>query len=436
MPRTRAAPLPTSPPVSETDRDPSPLPAAEPAEADTRAPVAASAETAVAAPEAASPASETTGRAEGTGGAVSALHQRIHDLTTDIGAVLHANTSTLFMAHHALDVAIHALAPNPFPDSGTPTTDEVDAALAGPAQAAARAIDKLLQLMAERDEGETSALREELAGSAVQLADFVAHIHIEEIRASTLRSIACRLQEIVDETPPHTFPRETLRQLRQAAHEVERVTALAALLQTRSAILQMDYTIRSFREFVTADLRRREPPRKLRVARLIESAYRQLAEYAHASHVNLRRKHEAPGAEVTGVKRELVRAIANLLHNAIKYSWRRDKGAPAWVEVRVTRQDQHVCLAFENWGVPISSHEIRDGLIFELGYRGQWSTDRGRLGTGVGLTDARDIVQKHKGRLTVESRPARTWGPDDTESDEYYRQPFLTTVTICLPETI
>ncbi|HWN71951.1 MAG TPA: HAMP domain-containing sensor histidine kinase, partial [Haliangium sp.] len=248
--------------------------------------------------------------------------------------------------------------------------------------------------------------------------------------------IACRIQEVVDGTPPQTLPKETLRQLRQAAHDMERITALAALLQARSAILQMDYTIRSFREFVTADLRHRETPRKLRVARLIESAYRQLAEYAHASNVLLRRKHDAPGAEVFGIKRELVRALANLLHNAIKYSWRRERSDPAWVEVRVTRQDQYVCIAFENWGVPISAREISEGMIFELGYRGKWSTDRGRLGTGIGLTDARDVAEKHKGRLIVESRPARTWGPEDPDSDEYYRQPFLTTVTVWVPEAI
>ena len=433
--------------MSESDRDPPPQGAAEPARAQSSAAAAApgasaspadptylgdSGVFALQAPEEGSP----EGAAEGS---VRALHQRIHELITDIGAVLHANTSTLLMAQQAMDAALHALAPNPFHADGVPTTDEVDAALTGPAQATARAIDKMLRLLSERgaptDEAD-SALREELAEDAATLSDFVTHIPIQESRASTLRTIACRIQEIVDGTPPQTLPKEILRQLRQATHDMERITALAALLQARSAILQMDYTIRSFREFVTADLRHRETPRKLRVARLIESAYRQLAEYAHASNVLLRRKHDAPGAEVFGIKRELVRALANLLHNAIKYSWRRERSDPAWVEVRVTRQDQYVCIAFENWGVPISAREISEGMIFELGYRGKWSTDRGRLGTGIGLTDARDVAEKHKGRVTVESRPARTWGPEDPDSDEYYRQPFLTTVTVWLPEAI
>jgi signal transduction histidine kinase len=375
-----------------------------------------------------------------TAGAEDALTKRVHELTTDIGAVLHANTSTLLMAHHALDVAIRSLAPSPFTNDGAPTNDEVEAALTGPATAAARAIDKVLALLAEPERGATvpgvEPLREELADFAGTLVDFVNAIPIEETRPSTLRTIACRIEQIVDELPHQALPKEVMRHLRQSAHEVERITALATLLQTRSAILQMDYTIRSFREFVTTDLRRREPARRLRVAKLLESAYRQLADYAHSSHVMLRRKFEAPGAEIAGVKRELVRALANLLHNAIKYSWRRERSDPAWVEVRVYRQDGNVCIAFENWGVPISAREIDEGMIFELGYRGKWATDRGRLGTGVGLTDARDVAEKHKGKLLVESRPARPWGPDDPDSEEYYRQPFLTTVTLCLPEAI
>ncbi|WP_428267794.1 sensor histidine kinase [Haliangium sp.] len=365
------------------------------------------------------------------------LHRRIEELTFDIGAVLHANTSTLLMAHHALDVAIRALGPSPY-QSETPTDDEIDDVLREPARQAARAIEKLIEVHAEpgRPQAFDQEELEELGESAETLADHVAHIPIAGIRASALRSIACRVQDLIAAAPPHTLPKQVLRQVRHSAREVERCTAVASFLQARSAILQMDYTIRSFREFVTTDLRRREPTARLRLARLIESAHRQLADYAQASNVEVKRSHQAPGAEVLGVKRELVRAFGNLLHNAIKYSWRRDKSVPAWVEIKIWRDDGRVCVAFSNWGVPISQSELDRGMIFELGYRGKWSVDRGRLGTGIGLTDARAVVEKHRGTLTVKSHPARPWGPDDPDSEEYYRQPFLTTVTICLPELV
>jgi signal transduction histidine kinase len=124
--------------------------------------------------------------------------------------------------------------------------------------------------------------------------------------------------------------------------------------------------------------------------------------------------------------------LSNLLHNAIKYTWRRDKTIMPWVQVRAFQEGQFICVEFENWGVPISHEEIEQKLIFQLGYRGKWSTDRGRLGTGIGLTDADRVARVHGGEIRVESKPA---APALHPQDEtmYYKQPFKTQVTLCLP---
>ena len=373
-----------------------------------------------------------------------ALHRRVQELTADIGAVLHANTSTLFMAHHSLDVAIRALAPNPYPPDRVPTAQDVDAVLAQPVKATVRAIDKLLAILDDPDRADDGSMSratrrswaEELGDLRITLDDYIVHIPIEESRTSALRTIACRIQDILAQLPAGRLPREPMRNLRRAAHEIERLTALASLLQTRAAIMQMDYSIRSFREFVTTDLRRHEERRRLRVAALIEEAHRQLADYAYTTNVEIRPHNQAPDAEVLGVERDLVRTMANLLHNAVKYSWRRNESLRPWVEVRTYRGDGNIYIELENWGVPVSPHEIEREMVFELGYRGKWSTDRSRLGTGIGLTDARDVAERHRGSLEIRSRPARSWGPDDPEHEEYYRQPFLTTVTVCLPEAV
>lgn len=368
-----------------------------------------------------------------------ALSRRVHELTTDIGAVLHANTSTLFMAHQSLDVAIRALGPNPYTPDQVPTAQEVDTVLAQPVKATVRALDDLLAVLDDPDRAGASMLRssiDELRDLRITLDDYIVHMPIEESRSAALRTMACRIQDILAQLPAGRLPREPVRNLRRAAHEVERLTALASLLQTRSAILQMDFSIRSFREFVTTDLRRHEVRQRLRVATLIEEAHRQLADYAYATGVEIKPRNQAPDAEIMGIERELVRTIANLLHNAVKYSWRRDDLVRPWIEVRTYRSQGNVCIELENWGVPVSSQEIEQGMVFELGYRGKWSTDRGRLGTGIGLTDARDVAERHRGSLAIRSRPARNWGPEDPEHEEYYRQPFLTTVTVCLPEAV
>jgi signal transduction histidine kinase len=103
-----------------------------------------------------------------------------------------------------------------------------------------------------------------------------------------------------------------------------------------------------------------------------------------------------------------------------------------WVQVSAYQDEQKICVAFENWGVPISRDEVEQRLIFQLGYRGKWSTDRGRLGTGIGLTDADRVARAHGGAVIVESKPASpTLYPQNEEV--YYKQPFKTQVTLCLP---
>ena len=55
------------------------------------------------------------------------------------------------------------------------------------------------------------------------------------------------------------------------------------------------------------------------------------------------------------------------------------------------------------------------------------SGDRRRMGTGMGLTDARETARKHGGDVIIKSLPA------SGKSELDYNQPFLTTATLILP---
>ena len=61
-------------------------------------------------------------------------------------------------------------------------------------------------------------------------------------------------------------------------------------------------------------------------------------------------------------------------------------------------------VSIKSYGCPITKDEIRERKIFELGYRGEFSGDRGRQGTGSGLYIADRIVYAHYGKIEVESR--------------------------------
>ena len=125
---------------------------------------------------------------------------------------------------------------------------------------------------------------------------------------------------------------------------------------------------------------------------------------------------------------EITRAIQNLLHNAIKYSWARGE-KKAWVTVSVGINELAMAeVVVENWGVPIPEEEIRLDLIFRFGFRGRFSSDRGRMGTGVGLADSVSVAKAHKGSLRIESRPA---APDGNPKE--YDKPFITRVYLALP---
>jgi signal transduction histidine kinase len=81
-----------------------------------------------------------------------------------------------------------------------------------------------------------------------------------------------------------------------------------------------------------------------------------------------------------------------------------------------------------NWGVGIESDEIDSGLIYNLGYRGRLA-QQGFPGTGVGLTDAKRVIEASGGRLEVYSE--RTGGSEDISRSDL----FLTKVVILLPGT-
>ncbi|CAG1004018.1 partial Sensor histidine kinase CusS, partial [Gammaproteobacteria bacterium] len=208
---------------------------------------------------------------------------------------------------------------------------------------------------------------------------------------------------------------------------------LIDILMTLAAIIQMDSTLRSLRDFITADVRKHEERKRLSLKHLIEQAITHMIEFAKSSRVDIVRKERDFDAEVEGIERDLVRALQNLLHNAIKYSWRRDRARAPWITIRAYARDQFACVEFENWGVAISQEEIDNALIFQLGYRGKWSKDRGRLGTGIGMTDAKRVAQDHRGDVLVTSRPAVS-GAHRADDLDYYSQPFITTVTFCLPQ--
>ncbi len=365
----------------------------------------------------------------------TALRGRIEELTFDIGRILHANTSTLLMAQQTLDGVAEALAQRPLKDLIATPVEEMDEQLLKDGEALANALQKLLEVVppTRRAQVLSPSDWELLESRIAPLRNTRDLIPEMEMRVPALRGAAHQVILVGRGAKPGTLPREALREVLQAAQHLESTACLIDVLLSRMAIIQMDTTLRSLRDFITSDVRVHEPSKRLSVKALTDQTIAHMAEYAKSSRVDIARRDRDLDVMVDGIERDLVRAFSNLLHNAIKYSWRRDRSKSPWVTIRTYKQEGMACIEFENWGVPIAQEEIEQGLIFQIGYRGKWSKDRGRLGTGIGLTDAKRTAEAHHGDLHVASRPSNP-GWVRADSPEFYNQPFITTVTFCLPE--
>jgi signal transduction histidine kinase len=118
-----------------------------------------------------------------------------------------------------------------------------------------------------------------------------------------------------------------------------------------------------------------------------------------------------------------------LLHNANKYS-HKGPGRFVRIKTRDLQQETEAEIIIESYGIPIKKGEIESGDIFKFGYRSKLAFRTDRDGTGVGLADAKDVIEQHHGKITITSEPIR----DDGDPPKY-KVPYITTVTVRLPKS-
>lgn len=100
--------------------------------------------------------------------------------------------------------------------------------------------------------------------------------------------------------------------------------------------------------------------------------------------------------------RELMEyALYNLLSNAVKYS-------PPQTRVTVFGENDkgdRVALSVQDQGIGMDRKEV--GKIFEKFYRTKRAEQSGEMGTGIGLSIVKQIVNEHGGSIQVESEPGK-----------------------------
>jgi two-component system phosphate regulon sensor histidine kinase PhoR len=142
------------------------------------------------------------------------------------------------------------------------------------------------------------------------------------------------------------------------------------------------------------------------VVAVVKGAARALSQLAQADEITI----EIAPAEplfVVGDRDELTQVFQNLIHNAIKYG--REKST-----VRVTfgrvesgsrREGGQVLVAVDDEGEGIPREAIP--RLTERFYRVDIKRSRERGGTGLGLAIVKHILNRHQGRMNIESTPGK-----------------------------
>ncbi len=106
-----------------------------------------------------------------------------------------------------------------------------------------------------------------------------------------------------------------------------------------------------------------------------------------------------PLPEIPGDENQLVRLFQNLIGNAIKFC---DRETPT-LHIGVTDQGESWLLTFQDNGIGIAAEHI--GLLFKV-FIHLHARDK-YPGSGIGLAICKKIIERHQGKIWVESEPAK-----------------------------
>ena len=100
---------------------------------------------------------------------------------------------------------------------------------------------------------------------------------------------------------------------------------------------------------------------------------------------------------IAGDRGQILQLLDNLLSNALRYG---EPGTPVTVSARSEAAMVHLSIADEGEGIA-PEHVAR---VTERFYRVDTSRSRALGGTGLGLSIVKHIVERHRGRLSIESQ--------------------------------
>jgi signal transduction histidine kinase/CHASE3 domain sensor protein/CheY-like chemotaxis protein len=103
---------------------------------------------------------------------------------------------------------------------------------------------------------------------------------------------------------------------------------------------------------------------------------------------------------INGDKTRIIQSIANLLHNAFKFS--QGENPIEVLVARVLKTNDKICISIVDSGIGLDARELEE--IFLLFHQSNATIDRSQGGLGIGLTLAKGLIEMHGGTIRVESQ--------------------------------
>jgi len=134
------------------------------------------------------------------------------------------------------------------------------------------------------------------------------------------------------------------------------------------------------------------------LARVIVEAIEDFRQHAEESERELRWEIPEGLPPVQGNPHRLRQVMDNLLNNAFKYT-----SEGGWIAVNAVNDDGYIVVNVADNGIGIPP--AQQPYIFDKFYRVESEETLGIVGSGLGLAIVRAVIEKHNGRVWVESRP-------------------------------
>lgn len=137
---------------------------------------------------------------------------------------------------------------------------------------------------------------------------------------------------------------------------------------------------------------------EVKVSKIVSKAIDKVRTFADGMRVQIAVTGDAGDEKIEVDRRAVVRALTNLIDNAVRYS-----EADQQVTVSVEVLESAVAISVKDDGVGIPRAELE--RVFERFYRVDRARSRETGGTGLGLAIVRHVAENHGGRVLVESKP-------------------------------